>query len=62
MTNKLNNLQRNSKACWSLLKYFLNNKKIPLMPPLFYENIFLTNFLENVFKALFPNKQLEHSP
>ena len=46
MANKLNNHQRNSKAYWSLLKYFLNNKKIPLIPPLFHENKFVTNFLE----------------
>ena len=32
MVNKLNNLQRNSKAYWSLLKCFLNNKKRPLIP------------------------------
>ena len=46
MAKKLNNLQRNSKAYWSLLKCFLNNKKIPLIPPLFHENKFVTNFLE----------------
>ena len=46
MANKLNNLQRNSKAYWSLLKYFLNYKKIPLIPPLFHENKFVTNLLE----------------
>ena len=48
MANKLNDLQRNSKAYWSLLKCFLNNKKIPLIPPLFHENKFVTNFLERV--------------
>ena len=53
--NKLNNLQRNSKAYRSLLKYFLNNKKIPLIPPLFHENKFVTNFLEKakLFKSFF---------
>ena len=69
MTNKLNNLQRNSKAYWSLSKCYLN-KKIPLIPPLFHENKFVTNFLEKVeffnffffFKTVFPNKQWEHSP
>ena len=55
MANKLNNLQRNSKAYWSLLKCFLNNKKIPLIPPLFHENKFVTNFLEKgePFNSLF---------
>ena len=46
MANKLNDLQRNSKAYWSLLKCFLNNEKIPLFPPLFHENRFVTNFFE----------------
>ena len=40
MTNKLTN------AYWSKLKSFLKNKKIPLFPPLFYENCFITNFKE----------------
>ena len=55
MANKLNDLQRNSKAYWSLLKCFLNNKKIPLIPPLFHENKFVTNFLEKakLFKSFF---------
>ena len=26
------------------MKIFLNNKKIPLIPPLYYENIFITDF------------------
>ena len=31
MANNLNNLQRNSKVYWSLLKCFLRNKKVPLI-------------------------------
>ena len=55
MANKLNNLQRNSKAYWSLLKCNLNNKKILLMPLLFHENKFVTNFLEKaeLFNSFF---------
>ena len=55
MANKLNNLQRNSKAYWSLSKCFLNNKKVPLIPPLFHENKFVTNFLEKaeLFNSFF---------
>ena len=56
-----NNLQRNSKTYWSLLKCFLNNKKYPLIPPLFHDNKFVTDFLEKAelfnsffFKTLFP--------
>ena len=41
--NKLMNTQKNSKVYWSLLKMFLNNKKIPIIP-LFYENSFITDF------------------
>ena len=48
MTNKLTNAEKSSKAYWSILKSFLNNKKIPLIPPLFYENCFITNFKEKI--------------
>ena len=34
------------KGYWPLLKIFLNNKKIPIIPPLFYENRFKTEFKE----------------
>ena len=45
--NKLTNTQKNSKVYWSLLKNFLNKEKIPIIPPLFYENCFITDFKEN---------------
>ena len=35
MTNKLTNAEKSSKAYWSILKSFSNNKNIPLIPPLF---------------------------
>ena len=38
------NTQKNSQVYWSLLKIFLNNKKIPIIPPLFYENRFIADF------------------
>ena len=38
------NVQRNSKPYWSILKTFLNNTKVPIIPPLFYENEFVTDF------------------
>ena len=31
--NKLINTQKNSKVYWSQLKIFLNNKEIPIIPP-----------------------------
>ena len=48
VASKLTNVQRNSKTYWSLLNRFLNNRKIPLIPPLFHENIFVTDFEEKV--------------
>ena len=49
------NTQKSSKIYWSLLKIFLNNKKIPIIPPLFYENRFITDFKEEaqLFNILF---------
>ena len=44
MTNKLTNVEKSSKAYWSILKSFLNNEKISLIHLLFYENCFITNF------------------
>ena len=38
IVEKLQNTQRSSKAYWSLLKIFLNNKKIPIIPPLYHKN------------------------
>ena len=46
VANKLNDVYQNAKAFWSLLKLFLNNKNIPLIPPLYYDNHFITNFKE----------------
>ena len=42
--NKLMNTQKNYKVYWSLLKILLNYKKITIIPPLFYENRFITDF------------------
>ena len=33
---------------WSILKTLLNNKKIPSIPPLFYQGEYVTNFKEKV--------------
>ena len=44
--NKLMNTQKNSKVYWPLLKILLNNNKIPIIRPLFYENRFVTDFKE----------------
>ena len=41
--NKLNNPQLGPKAYWSILNKFLDKKKIPLIPPLLFNNSFITN-------------------
>ena len=58
-TNKLTNTEKCSKAYWSMLISFLNNKKIPLFPPLFHENCFITNFKEKaqLFNSFFAEQQ-----
>ena len=53
--NKLNDTQKNAKAYWYLTKMFLNNKKIPFISPLYYDNRFLTDFKEKteLFNSFF---------
>ena len=55
---KLNSTQKNSKSYSSLLKIFLNNKKVPLILPLCYENCFITDFNEKAerFNCIFSKK------
>ena len=38
IANKLTMTRKSPKTSWSLLKLFLNNKKIPIIPPLFHED------------------------
>ena len=58
MANKLNSIQKSSKAYWSHLKSFLNNKKIPIIPPILHIKAFLTNFKKKVelFNSYFANQ------
>ena len=35
------------KACWSILKTFLNNKKIPCTPSIYHNNNYITDCKEN---------------
>ena len=44
ISNKLNDYHVSPKVYWSILKMFLNDKKTPIIPPLFYENMFVTDF------------------
>ena len=43
---KLSNKATSSKAYWSILKTFLNSKKIPCIPPIFHDNKFVIHFRE----------------
>ena len=48
LTQKLNTIQKSTKVYWALLKIFLNNRKIPVIPPLFHNNKFVTDFKEKL--------------
>ena len=55
LTQKLNTIQKSTKANCALLKFFLNNRKIPVIPPLFHNNKFVTDFKEKaeLFNSFF---------
>ena len=44
--NKLMDPTTSLTACWSILKTFLNNKKIPCIPPIYHNNNYITDFKE----------------
>ena len=46
LSQKLSNKATSSKAYWSILKTFLNDKKIPCIPPVFRINKFVIDFKE----------------
>ena len=51
LAKKLNNLLLQTKAYWSILKIFYNDKKIPLIPPLLVDDKFVndTKTKEDIF-------------
>ena len=53
LSHKLLYPKTSQKLCWSILKTFLNNEKIPCIPPLLHQDKFVTYFKEeaNVFFA-----------
>ena len=55
LSAKLTNNKINHKCCWTILKTFLNNKKIPCIPPLIHNNQFVTAFKEKceLFNSFF---------
>ena len=54
---KLNDPNTSTKAYWSILKRFLNKLKIPEIPPLIENNVFITDFKTkaNIFNEFFSN-------
>ena len=48
------------KVYWSILKMFLNNKKTPISPPLFYENSFVIHFTKKteLFNSFFAKQSI----
>ena len=58
IVEKFQNTQASSKAYWSLLKIFLNNKKIPIIPPLYPKNDFVIDFKKKaeLFNSFFADQ------
>ena len=46
ISQKLKSTSINTECYWSLLKTFLNNKKIPCVPPLYHDDKFVCDFKE----------------
>ena len=44
VAKKLLDPSTSPKTYWSVLKTFLNNKKIPVLPPIFHDNKFIIDF------------------
>ena len=57
-SQKLSNKATSSKAYWSILKTFLNDKKIPCIPPVFHNNKFFIDFKEKaeLFNTFFADQ------
>ena len=55
---KLSNPNTTPKVYWSILKSLYCDKKIPVIPPLFYNNSFVTDFREkaDLFNKFFANQ------
>ena len=58
MGYKLNDPQTSPKTYWAILKRFLNKVKIPEIPPLLVDNVFVTDFKTKtgVFNEFFSNQ------
>ena len=64
ISSKLMDPATSPKAYWSILKTFLNNKKVPCIPPIYHNNNYITDFKEkaeifnNFFAKILANFQL----
>ena len=58
LSNKLKDPKTSPKAYWSILKYFFANKKVPIIPPIIYNNEIITNFKAKaeIFNTHFANQ------
>ena len=55
LSRKLSDPKTSPKAYWSILKSFFGDKKIPIIPPLFCNNEYITDFKDkaNIFNSHF---------
>ena len=55
LSQKLDTILESTKACWALLKIFLNNCKLPVIAALFHSKKFVTDFEKKaeVFNSIF---------
>ena len=58
LSKKLIDPRTRAKAYWNVLKSFFSGKKIPLIPPLYFNNEFISNFKEKaeIFNDFFANQ------
>ena len=58
ISKRMTNPLTSTKTYWSILKSFLNNKKIPCIPPLFHQNRYITKYKDKteLFNNFFSNQ------
>ena len=55
INRKVNDPLTSCKTYWSVMKTFVNGKKVPVTPPLLFNDAFVTDFQEkaNIFSSFF---------
>ena len=48
LSSKLDNRDTAPKTCWSITNRFLSNKKIPIIPPVLFEDKLISDFEKKV--------------